>query len=90
MGKQLKEIVILDTGMYDLEYTSDLNIQSFHDVNKVLQYWNGELFTYLKKTLEEMRKDLWRAIVGKENEYDAMNVLGLQTTSAFNEALEKY
>ena len=44
-GKRLEEEVIIDTGVYNLEYANVVNIQSFLYAIKTLQYGNGELFT---------------------------------------------
>ena len=64
--KRPEEEVILDTGIYNLEYANDMNVQSFIDANKTLQYGNGELLTQFEKTCSGNHNNLWRAVVEKD------------------------
>ena len=70
--------VILDAGTCNLEYALDLNLQSFLGANKVLQYGNGEFFTYLEKILGDTHKELCRAIAKKDYTCNTANVPNLK------------
>jgi hypothetical protein len=89
-NKCMVEESIIDNVTQELQFANDKNIPSFNKILKTLLYGNTKLFTAFAKTIKDSCKDLWTNITERDYIHDSNNIPGLQTTTNFKLALEKY
>ena len=65
-------------------------LSTISNILKTLVYGNTKLFTNFEKTIKDSCKDLWNNIVELNYKHDSSIIPGLQTTTNFKLALEKY